>query len=228
MIKVGVIGATGRMGKEIVSLINQSDSLEYAVGVGSKDTKDTVTIENVDPSSVDVMIDFALLESFSKNMSWCAKNKIPIVSGVTGIATEHEAELKKASKDTAVLWSPNMSLGVAFVNSLIKEFKRIKNFDFQIEELHHSKKLDAPSGTAKLLQKSLKQAVEKDLPEPVAIRGGGIFGVHKIWAMSEEEVITLEHSALNRSVFARGAVTAAEWIVSQKPGQYNINDLIQV
>lgn len=228
MIKVGVIGATGRMGKEIVSLIKQSDSLEYAVGVGAKNSEDIVTLDKVDPTAVDVMIDFALLESFSKNMSWCADNKIPIVSGVTGISPSQEAELKKAAEKTAVLWSPNMSLGVAFVNSLIKEFKRIKNFDFQIEELHHSKKLDAPSGTAKLLQKSLVEAVEKDIPEPVAIRGGGIFGVHKIWAMSEEEVITLEHSALNRSVFARGAVTAAEWIVSKKPGLYNISDLIQV
>lgn len=228
MIKVGVIGSSGRMGQEIIKLINNSDQLEFAVGVGSKDTSTTVTIEKVDPKAVDVMIDFALLKSFSKNLKWCADNQIPLVSGVTGLEIEQLKQLEAAAQKTAVLWSPNMSLGVAFVNSIIQEFKRIKNFDFQIEELHHSKKLDAPSGTAKLLQKSLEEAVEKQLPEPVAIRGGGIFGVHKIWAMSEEEVITLEHSALNRGVFAKGAVTAAEWIVNKNSGLYKITDLIKV
>lgn len=228
MIKVGVIGASGKMGQEIIKLLNLSKALAYSLGVGSKNTETTIKLSEAKSSDVDVMIDFALLDSFSSNLDWCVKNKKPLVSGVTGLEDSQLRALKDASKEIAVLWSPNMSLGIALVNNMIQEFKKIKHFDFQLEELHHAKKLDAPSGTAKLLQKSLEQAVEKKLPDPVAIRGGGIYGVHKIWAMSEEEVITLEHSALNRSVFARGAVTAAEWIVKKPAGLYKINDLIKV
>ncbi|WP_374029484.1 4-hydroxy-tetrahydrodipicolinate reductase [Bdellovibrio bacteriovorus] len=125
-----------------------------------------------------------------------------------------------------MLWSSNMSLGVAVLNEALKSLSAISHFDFQIEELHHNKKKDKPSGTAITLQENLEKAVGRELPEALAIRGGGIFGVHKIYAMSDEEVLTFEHTALNRTVFAKGAVQAAEWLVKQKPGLYQIRDVL--
>jgi 4-hydroxy-tetrahydrodipicolinate reductase len=119
-----------------------------------------------------------------------------------------------------------MSLGVAALAKAIQSLETLKNFDFQVEEFHHSKKKDSPSGTAIFLQSKLEKTVGKKCPHPLSIRGGGIFGVHKIYAMSENEVLCFEHTALNRKLFADGAVTAAIWISSQKKGLYDIQDLI--
>ena len=134
--------------------------------------------------------------------------------------------LKKASQQIPVLWSSNMSVGVNFLNGLLKHFKSLKGFDFQIEEVHHRHKKDAPSGTALTLQKTLQSAVETPLPEALAIRGGGVFGIHKVWAIADEEVLTFEHQALNRKVFAKGAVAAARWIAGQPPGYYSMLDVL--
>ena len=118
--------------------------------------------------------------------------------------------LTKAAESCPVLWSANMSLGVNFVAELIKSLSVLEeDFDFQIEETHHRHKVDKPSGTAILLQESLQAKLKKTLPEPLSVRGGGVFGIHKLMAMSEEETITIEHVALNRKVFAKGAVKAA-------------------
>ncbi|MNT06765.1 4-hydroxy-tetrahydrodipicolinate reductase [compost metagenome] len=108
----------------------------------------------------------------------------------------------------------------------MKVFSAIQGFDYQIEEFHHNKKKDKPSGTAISLQENLEKAVGRKLPEPLAIRGGGIYGVHKIYAMSDEEVLMFEHSALNRAVFAKGAVEAAMFLAIQTPGLSAIRDAL--
>ena len=126
-----------------------------------------------------------------------------------------------------VFWASNFSIGVALVTEMLNVFSKHNEFDFQIEELHHRHKRDRPSGTAKSLQKALQKVVLKDLPEPVSIRGGEIFGIHKVWAMGASENITIEHTALNRSVFAEGAVRAAVWLAEQKSGNYTMRDLLR-
>ena len=148
------------------------------------------------------------------------------MSGVTGLTSEQKGELVKASGVTPIFWAPNMSLGVAVVARMLNEFSKLEGFDFQIEELHHTRKKDKPSGTALFLQDKLKKAVSAVVPEPMAIRGGGIFGIHRVWAMGEEETITLEHNAMNRRVFARGAFKAAKWILQQKSGLYSMDDVL--
>lgn len=176
---------------------------------------------------VDIWIDFSSPEALKDTLKRAAANKKPVVCGTTGFGRKEKKLLAKYSHEIPILWSSNMSLGVAVLNEAIKVLSAISHFDFQIEEIHHSKKKDKPSGTAITLQENLEKAVGKKLPEALAIRGGGVFGVHKVYSMSDEEVLTFEHSALNRTVFARGAVRAAEWLIKQrKPGLYAMSDVL--
>jgi 4-hydroxy-tetrahydrodipicolinate reductase len=220
-IKVGLVGASGRMGKEIVQVLHASSNCDHYYSMSR---------EKVDPKAaaqVDVWIDFSSPEALSDVLKMAAKYKKPVVCGTTGFTTKEKNLLAKYSKEIPVLWSSNMSLGVAVLNEALKSLAAISHFDFQIEELHHNRKKDKPSGTAITLQENLENAVGKKCPEPVAIRGGGIFGIHKIYSMSDEEVLTFEHTALNRTVFAKGAVQAAQWLAKQKkPGLYQIRDVL--
>ena len=217
-IKLVVCGLEGRMGAAISELVEQNDAIEL---IGSfeklKSTQD----------AVDCVIDFSSPDGFSESLSWCVETGSAFVSGTTGLSNADFETLNKASANIPVLWAPNMSLGIQWMTQVLKQFASLKNdFEFQMEELHHKHKVDAPSGTAIHLQKHLQEAVSGKAEEPVAIRGGGIFGIHKVFAMGEEETITLEHTALNRKVFARGALKAAEWIVSQKAGRYEMSQVL--
>lgn len=220
-LKVGLVGASGRMGKEIAVVLEQSTDCELFYPLLRKEKVDFKKA-----SKVDVWIDFSTPEAFAGVLELAAKYKTPVVCGTTGFSAKEKTLLKKYSKQFPLLWASNMSMGVAVLNEALKSLSAISNFDFQIEEIHHNRKKDKPSGTAITLQENLTQAVGKKLPDPVAIRGGGVFGVHKIFAMSDEEVLTFEHSALNRTVFAKGAVRAALWLARQKPGLYQIRDVL--
>lgn len=221
-LKVGLVGGNGRMGKEISAVIAAHPNLDLFYSLG-RDTK----IDAKVISQVDVWIDFSSPHALGEVLKLAAKHKTPVVCGTTGFTTKEKNLLTKYSKDIPVLWSSNMSLGVAVLNEALKSLAAISHFDFQIEELHHNRKKDKPSGTAITLQENLEKAVGKKCPEPVAIRGGGIFGIHKVYSMSDEEVLTFEHTALNRTVFAKGAVQAAEWLAKQKkPGLYQIRDVL--
>jgi 4-hydroxy-tetrahydrodipicolinate reductase len=219
--KVGLMGASGRMGQEISKIIEASNdyALYYTVSQGSK-------VDEKKAAQVDVWIDFSAPAALSANLKLAQKNKTPFVCGTTGLSPAQKKELQAAAKKIPVLWSSNMSLGVAVMNEALKALKAISHFDFQIEEIHHNKKKDKPSGTALTLQENLEKVIGKKMPEALAIRGGGVFGVHKVFAMSDEEVLTFEHTALNRAVFAKGAVQAAGWLAKQGVGYYQIRDVL--
>lgn len=230
-IKVAVIGAGGRMGQEITKVISQTKGLEAFIAVSRTQVDGYAHSINdlKDPmlGRADVIIDFSSVDLFDRVIEISVKLKKPLVSGVTGITAAQEKKMKAASTKIPVLWSSNMSLGVAVVKEALAAFSALQGFDFQIEEFHHNKKKDNPSGTALTLQKRLKEVVSGNVPEPIGIRGGGIFGVHKIWAMSDEEVICFEHQALNRTVFARGAVRCAQWLVKKKKaGLYTMREVL--
>lgn len=213
------------MGQEIKQLVRESSVLDLGCEV---DRNGVVTEFGSVKSSSDVVIDFSSPEMFRKALAWAQTQEIPFVSGTTGLEESDFAELKKAAQKIPVLWAANMSLGINFLLSLLPQLRALDGYDIQVEELHHNRKLDSPSGTAKILQNQLVESLGRDLPDPVAIRGGGIFGIHKVWVMAEEEYLVLEHTALNRKIFARGAVRAAEWILSRPPGQYQIKDMLGV
>lgn len=230
MIQIAVVGASGRMGEELLALAAEH-GFEVSGGVGraektSSGLKLVDHVSKLDPKKTKLVIDFSLPELTTDVLAWCAKEKVPLVSGVTGLTEELKANLNAAAKATPILWAPNMSLGVAVLSRMLKELKHLHGFEFQIEELHHSRKKDKPSGTALFLQEKMEASIGEKAPAPLAIRGGGIFGIHRIWAMGEEETITLEHNAMNRRVFARGAMKAAQWLIKQKPALYTLNDML--
>jgi 4-hydroxy-tetrahydrodipicolinate reductase len=222
---VAVVGAMGRMGREIIEILEQKNipvrgQVDKVSGASS--------LKQLNDAEIDVVIDFSSPDSFVEALGWSESHGIPFVSGTTGLGNLHQEKLKLASSKIPCLWSANMSLGVYFLNSWIQHLAKLQDdFDFQIEEIHHKKKIDKPSGTALLLQNSLQSVVNKKLPEPLSIRGGGVFGNHKILAMSDEEILSFEHVALNRKVFAKGAVRAALWLKSQEPGLYTMKDVFE-
>ncbi len=229
--KVGLVGASGRMGQEITKILKGTPSFELHLAICRQSSLAEFAYTRAQPScleakEVDLWIDFSSPELLQKTLSVAIKNKTPFVSGTTGLDTKQVSALKRAAKSIPILWASNMSLGVAVLTEAMKVFARVRQFDFQIEEFHHRRKKDSPSGTAKSLQQALENVVGRELPPPLSVRGGGIFGIHKVHAMAEDEHIIFEHSALNRAVFANGAVEAAKWLSLKKKGFYGMRDVL--
>lgn len=229
-LRVAVIGAAGRMGREIQNALATHPGCEPRVGVVLEGQAPgfAFTANGLDPrllAETDVWIDFSTLENFPKTLKAAARMKKPLVTGVTGLKTAHFNRIREAGRSIPVLWSPNMSFGIAALRKALAVTRDLLDFDFQIEEFHHRHKKDKPSGTALYLQEELERRIGRRAPEALAVRGGGIFGVHKVWMMSDEEVLCFEHQALNRAVFAKGAVKAAVWLARRKKGVYTMDDL---
>lgn len=221
------------MGRSVRSCIEQQGSLflpfiavssqvcpEFAFSVPS--------IENTEKDildQVDVWIDFsspAQSMQFLKALGSC---RIPVVSGTTGFTADQFAYLKKNSRQRPVFWASNMSIGIWVLRQALKSLGAIKNFDFAVDESHHRFKKDNPSGTAKTLHADLEKIAFKKVDLSRGKRLGGIFGIHEITAASKSEVLSFKHTALNREVFADGALKAARWIVNKKNGFYSMEDL---
>ncbi|MFK8138901.1 MAG: 4-hydroxy-tetrahydrodipicolinate reductase [Bdellovibrionales bacterium] len=215
-----VIGASGKMGKNIISLSGE-EGFTVVSELGRE-------IGNLDkfPDGVDVVIDFSLPEATAKVIELCKSSKLPLVSGVTGLTDDQYNQLQTAGKEIAVLWSPNMSLGVAMFRRMLREFQAAKNWDFQMIETHHTKKQDSPSGTAKMLMGELEKATQKS-SKVSDMRLGNVYGVHQLFAVGPEEEIEITHRALDRKLFARGALQVAKWLVSQTNSAYTMEDYIE-
>jgi 4-hydroxy-tetrahydrodipicolinate reductase len=224
-LKIGILGSSGRMGQEVQSVVKASG---HSLGpLISSDNFKKFLSDKKNPG-VDVWIDFSTPEVLTAFLNHLDQFPTALVSGTTGVSQQLMAELKKRSKKSSVFWAPNMSLGIAIVTQMIESFRSLNDFDFQIDEAHHKHKKDSPSGTAILLQNKLQEVVgKKKLPKPLSTRGGGVYGVHRIQALSDEEVISIEHTALNRQVFAKGALWAALKIKDLKPGFYEMKDLLK-
>ena len=228
-LKVAVFGANGRMGQEIQKALSAGGAHAF-LGLTRKGealgfTKTAHDVQDPSLKDADVWIDFSALENFEAVLEAAEKFGKPLVSGTTGISAAQKTRLAKIGEQIPLLWSPNMSLGIAALKKALAIACELQDFDFQIEEFHHRHKKDKPSGTGLYLQAELVKQAGKEIPEPLAIRGGGIFGVHKVWMMSEEEVLCLEHQALNRAVFAKGAMKAAMWLAKKPKGLYTMDDL---
>lgn len=230
MIKTKIIihGVAGRMGKEILSLLQDHDSAEYFSGVDYGGRGTVQNISEITQLKRSVVIDFSGAAGFSQALSWCVKNRVPLVSGSTGLSKAQKNAMNKAAQKIPILWSANMSPGVSLFTKILNAIgKNLKPFDLQLVEAHHSQKKDAPSGTAIYLQNVVESVSGKKMPSIQSIRGGGIVGEHKLHIMAKEEMLTIEHIALNRAVFARGAIDAAVWIERKKRGLYNMGDILE-
>jgi len=220
-LKVAIFGSSGRMGQEVLSLVKESEDMIVAAELNRSHKVDKKTLQ-----AADVLIDFSVAPAFSKALQIAVEHKLPFVSGTTGLSSADQKRLSEASKLIPILWAPNMSLGVATLTKALEVFAALSHFDFQIEETHHRHKKDKPSGTALHLQKKMESVLKRKLPEPLALRGGGVFGLHQVHAMGDNETLIFEHRALNRKLFADGALQAARWLVKQKKGVFELTDIL--
>ncbi len=226
MLKVAIAGSGGRMGLALKDFINSSPKRFQYVSGFSKNPKDEMTVSDLsdwNAQEIDVVVDFSLPESFEKVFSWCADNKKPLVSGTTGFEV---LNYEKKATDFSFMHSGNFSLGVAGLIKSVSAFKKMsESATVWIEDYHHIKKVDSPSGTAVKISKKIKKEFGVE-PEIKDVRAGSIFGVHNVHIASDQEWVTLTHRALNRLVFAEGALNAAEWLSSQKSGAYTFEDFL--
>lgn len=193
------------------------------------------------------LIDFTVPGASLANAEAAAAAGVAHVIGTTGFSDQDEQALARAAEKTAIVKSGNMSLGVNLLSALVEDAARRldENFDIEIFEAHHRAKTDAPSGTALMLGEAAARGRGVALGErsvgaehgragarkPGDIgfsvsRGGGVVGEHRVSFAALEEVITLSHSAIDRALFARGAVAAARWALDQPPGLYSMRDVL--
>jgi len=226
MLKIGVIGAKGKMGQRICALVEKSTDLQLSARVDREHTLAQLEHKNLPH----VLIDFSTIEATLKHIPDAAARGIPLVIGTTGLNEIQLAVLRKAAQSTAMVFAPNMSVGVNVLFKLLASAAKSLGPEFRVsmEETHHVHKKDAPSGTAKkaletILQNSNWQ--EKDIPI-AAHRTGEVVGDHSITFSSALETLTLSHHAVSRDLFASGALTAARWVVGKKPGLYSMQDVL--
>ncbi len=198
-------------------------------------------------ATADVAIDFTLPAAAMSNIDACVEHGVALVIGTTGLAAEEYAALKRAAGSIALLYGRNMSVGVNLLSALARLTGQAlgADYDVEINETHHRDKIDAPSGTAIQFGESVAdgRGVELDTvavyerhgigedraPGSIgfsSVRAGSIVGDHTVMFAADEEVIELRHRALDRSVFARGALRAAAWVAGQKAGYYSMSDVL--
>ncbi|MBQ9734723.1 MAG: 4-hydroxy-tetrahydrodipicolinate reductase [Clostridia bacterium] len=248
MINVLISGANGRMGRKVFESALNSQNVKAVCGV---DLFENFTNPNYPvytsfksiKEKIDVVIDFSAPSSLDNILEFCLANGVPAVLCATGYTDEQVQKVKVASEKVALFRSGNMSLGVNALIDLVKKAAvALGGFDVEIIEKHHNQKVDAPSGTALMLADAVKEVQEdkyytygrqgicgkRDKNEIGihAVRGGGIVGEHDVIFASGFETVTLSHQATDRSVFADGAIKAAEYIANKKTGLYNMSDVI--
>ncbi len=232
-INLGLIGASGKMGKAIRGCLKDSNFVPL-VAISSKKCAefkyqfdDISKVTDGLAQQVDVWIEFSSIESLMMFLSRFKNQNTKIVSGTTGLSKSEFVKLQKFTKKSSVFWSSNMSPGLWALRQALKSMNLIPDFKFEITETHHLEKKDNPSGTAMTLQKDLETILGQKIKKPTGHRKAHVFGVHQITATSPSEILTFEHVALNRTVFAQGALKAAAFLVKKKQGFYSMEDLNQ-
>ena len=240
MARIGIIGSEGAMGAALISVVERSDH-ELSGGID----------RGGDPAGLadrsDVLVDFSAPQALDANLHAAIGAGIPLVIGTTGLEARHHQAIDNAARAVPVLQTGNASLGVTLLAHLVREAaERLgPDWDIEILEMHHRRKVDAPSGTALLLGEAAAEGREITLAENsergrdgqtgaraegaigfASLRGGTVAGEHSVILAGEEERITLSHSAENRSIFARGAIRAAGWLIGREPGRYRMDDVL--
>lgn len=219
--RVCLIGAKGRMGQTIIGLAKNDPKIEIAAQCDLGDAIEAAL------KNCDVAIDFSNAGAIEEVCSAVAKNKRALVIGTTGHSPEQRQLIEKTSKLLPIVFASNFSVGVNALFALTRRAAEILGNDFvpQIAETHHTRKKDAPSGTAKTLGEILKQAGKPDVPIE-SIREGEVVGEHTVTFVGPSERLELTHRAGSREIFARGALRAAEWVVGKPSRLYSMQDVL--
>lgn len=251
MVRAIMHGCNGKMGQVISNLAGEDEKITIVAGV------DTYRgIENPYPVfetlgkcdvEADVVIDFSNAAAVDGLLETCAKRRLPVVLCTTGLSGGQLDKVEETARQTAVLRSANMSLGVNLLMKLLKEAAKVLSpagFDIELVEKHHNQKVDAPSGTAIALADSINEALgggytynydrsqvrqKRDKKEIgiAAVRGGTIVGQHDVIFAGADEVIEFRHTAYSKTVFAAGAVEAAKFLAGKPAGKYDMKDVIK-
>lgn len=250
MLRIILSGINGRLGSVICRVANDREDVSIVAGVDINETgRESVPVFsdfNELAVSGDVIVDASHPSALPGLLNYAVKNKLPAVLATTGYGAEHEKMIEEAAKTIPIFATSNMSIGINLLSELAETAARVLGDDFDVEivEAHHNQKLDAPSGTAKMLAKAVESGLSYT-PEYVyeresrrqkrahheigmhAIRGGTIVGEHQIIFAGRDEIITLSHSARSKEIFAVGALNAARFISDKSAGRYAMPDMIR-
>ena len=252
-INLAISGCMGRMGQQLIKSAN--NNINFKLVSLTENRKINKKISGIKPSinsinafkKANVIIDFTVPKCTLEILKIAVKQKKKVVIGTTGFTKKEEKLIKKFSKRIPILKAGNMSLGVNLLTYLTEIASRSLSKDFlsKVYEVHHRHKKDYPSGTALMLGKGIADGKNKNLYNLIgkkflnkktfpygkkinfnSIRKGEIIGEHEIKFSNGKEIITLNHEAFDRALYSDGALTAAKWLIKQKPGLYSMRDLL--
>lgn len=250
MTKLILSGCCGSMGKVVTSCAAADPDCKIVAGVDLKAHADTSypissSFDQI-TEQADALIDFSNPSLLSSLLSFGIKHQLPLVLCTTGYSDKQKEEMRKASETIPIFNSGNMSLGVNLLIELSKLAAKAlgSSFDIEIVEMHHNRKLDAPSGTALMIADGISDALGRNMnyvydrhtqrkPRETneigihSLRGGTVVGEHEVVFAGPQETVTLSHSAQSRDIFANGALHAAKFIVGQANGLYSMSDLLK-
>jgi len=240
MTRTIIAGAKGRMGQALVACAKNFRDIEIVARIDKGDDLPAAI------AGADVVIDFSDHAATAGIAGLCARHKKAIVIGTTGHTKNEQAEILKLKAKIPMVWASNFSTGVNTLFWLTRKAAEIlgSDFDLEIVEMHHRMKKDAPSGTAKTLAEILAEARKQSLDKVArhgrmgigertpgeigihSLRGGDVVGDHTVVFAHTGERLELTHKASSRDAFANGALRAALWVVRQKPGLYDMQDVL--
>lgn len=264
MTRVAITGASGRMGKTLLQAVNESSGLSVAAAVVHPESSlvgvdagemagigkiGVITVTTLDEvfNDFDVLIDFTSIEYTLENIAACVANNKKIVIGTTGFSDVQKQQIVAAGDSTAVVFAPNMSVGVNVCLKLLKMAAEVLGDDYDVEviEAHHRHKVDAPSGTALRMGEVVADALGRDLNECAVygreghtgartqkeigfetIRAGDVVGDHTVLFATEGERVEITHKASSRMTFAKGAARAAVWLGTKDKGLFDMQDIL--
>jgi len=241
MTKIIITGAKGRMGKTLLACASKHPELEVVGQIDQGDDLSAVITRG------DVVVDFSLCNATAEIAELCARQGKAMVIGTTGHSDAEKSSIARHAARIPIVWSSNYSTGVNTLYWLTRKAAEIlgPGYDLEVVEMHHRLKRDAPSGTAKSLAEILAGVRQQQVAQVFrhgregivgerpaeeigihSIRGGDVVGDHMVIFATTGERIELAHKASSRETFAHGALRAALWVVKQKPGLYNMQDVL--
>ncbi len=258
MTRIAVVGAAGRMGREVVRAALEDGSFELVGGVVEPGAPEVgadlgelcgagrigVAVAEDPPEEAGALVEFTTPEATVEHLSYGR----PVVIGTTGLSEAQLARVEEAAEEVPVVLAPNMSVGVSLMREVVRELseKLGAGYDIEVVEAHHRNKVDAPSGTALLLAWAAAEGRGRDLDEVAvygregraprkegeigihALRGGAVVGEHRVVFYGSGEEIEVVHRALSRRTFAVGSLRAAAFVATAEPGLYSMRDVLRV
>ena len=242
MMQVIINGIDGAMGTILAGVIEKTDDMEVVAGITPTGAPGTFLTPDAYQGPADMVIDFSHHDGTVALMDYCVSRGLPAVVCTTGQTEEEMAYIAKAAESIPVFKSANMSVGVAITAKLVKEVAaKFSEYEVEIVEIHHNRKVDAPSGTALMLADAVREVrpdlhynmgrsgIAKREPDEIginAVRMGNIAGTHEVMFGTNTQIIKITHEAHDRALFADGAVAAARFLAGQPAGMYNMDDLL--